>query len=191
MAERDQRLKLKDIPSWNDVERMLIAMIKKYKSYDVSLRDLCLIGLLTTTGIRTSELLALKPSDFNFEEGLLTVKQLKKKGEFVRQTVISPDLKPYLREYTSLFRHEEPIFKLTRRQMLNITHKYTKEILGRRYRNHAFRHAYAIRILEKTRDVELCRRLIGHSRIETVKIYLDFAIGDRVKDVLEAIRIRR
>lgn len=191
MTEREQRLKLKDIPSWSDVERMLLTMIKKYKSSDVSLRDLCLIGLLTTTGIRTSELLALKPSDFNFEEGLITVKQLKKKGEYVRQTVISPDLKPYLKEYLALFRKEEPIFKLTRRQVLNITHKYTSEILGRRYRNHAFRHAYAIRILEKTRDIELCRRLIGHSRIETVKIYLDFAIGDRIKDVLEAIKIGR
>ena len=77
---------------------------------------------------------------------------------------------------------------MTRRQVLNITHKYTEEILGRRVRNHAFRHAYAIRILEKTRDIELCRRLIGHSRLETVKIYLDFAIGDRVKEVTNAIK---
>lgn len=191
MSEPKQRLKLKDVPSWSDVERMLLVMIRKYKAGGTSLRDLCLIGLLATTGIRTSELLALTPSDFNFEEGLITIKQLKKKGEFVRQTVISPDLKPYLKEYVAIFSPDKPIFSLTRRQVLNITHKYTEEILGRRYRNHAFRHAYAIRILEKTRDVELCRRLIGHSRIETVKIYLDFAIGDRIKDVLDAIKIGR
>ncbi|MEM3742901.1 MAG: site-specific integrase [Candidatus Methanomethyliaceae archaeon] len=191
VSEPKQRLKLKDVPSWSDVEKMLTTMIKKYKSGGVSLRDLCLIGLLATTGMRTSELLALTREDFNFDEGLITIKQLKKKGEFVRQTVISPDLKPYLKEYVSIFPPEKPIFSLTRRQVLNITHKYTEEILGRRYRNHAFRHAYAIRILEKTRDVELCRRLIGHSRIETVKIYLDFAIGDRIKDVLDAIKIGR
>lgn len=191
MSEREQRLKLKDVPSWSDVERMFLTMIKRYKSGDVSRRDLCLIGLLATTGMRTSELLSLTPSDFNFEEGLITIKQLKKKGEFVRQTVISPDLKPYLKEYVSIFPTDTPIFSLTRRQVLNITHRYTEDILGRRYRNHAFRHAYAIRILEKTRDVELCRRLIGHSRIETVKIYLDFAIGDRIKDVLDAIKIGR
>ncbi|MCX8181864.1 MAG: site-specific integrase [Candidatus Methanomethyliaceae archaeon] len=191
MSEQKQRLKLKDVPSWSDVEKMLTTMIRKYKSGGTSLRDLCLIGLLATTGIRTSELLALMPADFNFEDGLITIKQLKKKGEFVRQTVISPDLRPYLKEYVSIFSPDKPIFSLTRRQVLNITHKYTEEILGRRYRNHAFRHAYAIRILEKTRDVELCRRLIGHSRIETVKIYLDFAIGDRIKEVLDAIKIGR
>lgn len=187
----EHKFKLKDVPSWNEVEKLITTMIKKYKAGEVSLRDLCLIGLLATTGMRTSELLALTPSDFEFEEGLINIKQLKKKGEFVRQTAISPDLRPYLEKYVALFDKDENIFKLTRRQVLNITHKYTEEILGKRYRNHAFRHAYAIRILEKTRDVELCRRLIGHAKIETVKIYLDFTIKDRMNEVLEAIRINQ
>lgn len=187
----EQKFKLKDIPSWNEVEKLVTTMIKKYKFGEVSLRDLCLIGLLATTGMRTSELLALTPSDFEFKEGLINVKQLKKKGEFFRQTAISPDLKPYLEKYVALFDENESIFKLSRRQVLNITHKYTEQILGRRYRNHAFRHAYAIRILEKTKDVELCRRLIGHAKIETVKIYLDFTIKDRMDEVLEAIKMNQ
>ncbi len=109
----------------------------------------------------------------------------------MRQTVLSQDLRPYVEDYLKLFEKDAKIFSLTRRQVLNITHKYSEEILGRKIRNHAFRHAFAIRILEKTRDIELCRRLIGHSRIETVKIYLDFAITDRVKEVSDAIRIGR
>lgn len=188
VSER-QRLDLKDVPSWNDIEHIIIAMRKKYEAGDVSLRDLCIEGLLATTGIRTSELLLLRKKDFDLSAGLITVTQLKKKGEFVRQTVLSRDLLPYVVEYLKLFDKDEKIFKLTRRQVLNITHRYTEEILGRRIRNHAFRHAFAIRILEKTRDIELCRRLIGHSRIETVKIYLDFTITDRVKEVSDAIRI--
>jgi integrase/recombinase XerD len=164
-------------------------MARKYRSGEVSLRDLCIEGLLATTGVRTSELLLLKRSDFDFESSLITVTQLKKQGNFVRQTVMSQDLKPFLKEYISMFEKDENVFKLTRRQILNITHRYTQEILGREIRNHAFRHAFAIRILEKTRDIELCRRLIGHSRLETVKIYLDFAISDRVKEVSDAIKI--
>ncbi|MDW7971540.1 MAG: site-specific integrase [Nitrososphaerota archaeon] len=187
----DQRFKLKDIPSWNEVEKLVTTIIKKHRAGEVSLRDLCLIGLLATTGMRTSELLALTPSDFEFNEGLITIRQLKKKGEFVRQTAISLDLKPYLEKYVSFFNENESIFKLSRRQVLNITYKYTEQILGRRYRNHAFRHAYAIRILEKTKDVELCRRLIGHAKIETVKIYLDFTIKDRMNEVLEAIKMNQ
>lgn len=166
-------------------------MRKKYEAGEASLRDLCIEGLLATTGIRTSELLLLRKKDFDLESSLITVTQLKKKGNFVRQTVLSQDLLPYVSEYLKLFEKEDRVFDLTRRQVLNITHRYTEEILGRRIRNHAFRHAFAIRILEKTRDIELCRRLIGHSRIETVKIYLDFTISDRVKDVSEAIRIGR
>lgn len=188
---KGEKFRLKDIPSWNEVEKLITTMIKKHKAGETSLRDLCLIGLLATTGMRTSELLALTPLDFKFNENLIMIKQLKKKGEFVRQTAISPDLKPYLEKYVNLFSENEKIFKLSRRQILNITYKYTEQILGRRYRNHAFRHAYAIRILEKTKDVELCRRLIGHTKIETVKIYLDFTIKDRMNEVLEAIKINQ
>ena len=184
----EQRLNLKDIPTWNDVERIVTTMIKKYKQGEGLLRDLCIEGLLATTGVRTSELLLLKKSDFDFDSGIVTVTQLKKKGEFVRQTVISQDLKLLLKDYLKDKEQNERIFDLSRRQVLNITHKYTEEILGKRFRNHAFRHAYAIRILEKTRDIELCRRLIGHSRLETVKIYLDFAIGDRSKEISDAIK---
>ncbi len=190
MPER-QKLDLKDVPSWNEIERLVGAMQKKYRAEEVSLRDLCIEGLLATTGIRTSELLLLSKKDFDTSTGLITVTQLKKKGEFVRQTVLSQDLQPYIEAYLKLFKKDDRIFNLTRRQVLNITHKYTEEVLGRKMRNHAFRHAFAIRILEKTRDIELCRRLIGHSRIETVKIYLDFAITDRVKEVSDAIRIGR
>ncbi|MEM4235280.1 MAG: site-specific integrase, partial [Candidatus Methanomethylicaceae archaeon] len=116
-----QGLRLKDTPMWSDVERVVSGMVSRHRRGEVSLRDLCLIGLLATTGMRTSELLALTREDFNFDEGLITIKQLKKKGEFVRQTVISPDLKPYLKEYVSIFPPEKPIFSLTRRQVLNIT----------------------------------------------------------------------
>lgn len=185
----EQRLYLKDVPSWNDVERIISAMIKMVRQDQAPLRDLCIIGLLATTGMRTSELLLLKKSDFDYEGNILTVQQLKKKGDYLRQTVLSSDLKPFLLEYMKDKHDDERVFDLSRRQVLNITHKYSEMILGKRIRNHAFRHAYAIRILEKTRDVELCRRLIGHTRLETVKIYLDFSIGDRVKEVSEAIRI--
>ena len=190
VSER-QRLDLKDVPSWKDIERVIVTMRKKHETGEVSLRDLCIEGLLATTGIRTSELLLLRKKDFDLTANLITISQLKKKGEFVRQTVLSQDLQPYVAEYLKIFDKEDKIFNLTRRQVLNITHRYTEEILGRRIRNHAFRHAFAIRILEKTRDIELCRRLIGHSRIETVKIYLDFAISDRIKEVSDAIRIGR
>ncbi len=187
----DQKLVLKDVPSWSEVEKIIGTLMRRHKQGSVSLRDLCIEGLLATTGIRTSELLALRKEDFDFKQGLVTVRQLKKKGEFVRQTVMSDDLKPYLEEYMKGIRGSRPAFGLTRRQVLNITHRYTAEIIGRPIRNHAFRHAYAIRILEKTRDLELCRRLIGHSELETVKIYLDFAIGDRAKEVGDAISIKR
>jgi integrase/recombinase XerD len=186
-----QRLELKDVPSWSEVERLVNTMIRMCRQGNVSLRDLVLVGLLATTGVRTSELLLLEKGNFDFENNLITITQLKKKGEFVRQTVLSQDLRLFLIEYLQIFKNEEKIFDVTRRQVLNITHYYTQEILGRRIRNHAFRHAYAIRILEKTRDIELCRRLIGHSRLETVKIYLDFTIGDRVKEVSDAIRLNR
>ncbi len=64
-----QKLELKDVPSWNEIERMVGIMEKKYRSGEVSLRDLCVEGLLATTGIRTSELLLLRKKDFDLSSG--------------------------------------------------------------------------------------------------------------------------
>jgi integrase/recombinase XerD len=183
-----QRLELRDVPSWREVELLVSSMIKAYRQGEAPLRDLCIVGLLATTGIRTSELLLLKKSDFDFGTNIITITQLKKREEFARQTILSQDLRAYVKEYFKEVQGER-VFDLSRRQVLNITHRYTQRFLGRRIRSHALRHAYAIRILEKTRDIELCRRLIGHSRLETVKIYLDFTIGDRMKEVSDAIKI--
>lgn len=183
-----QRLELRDVPSWKEVELLIGSMMKAYKQGEIPLRDLCIVGLLATTGMRTSELLLLKKSDFDFGTNIIMITQLKKKDEFARQTILSQDLKAYVRDYVKDVQGEM-VFNLSRRQVLNITHRYTQRFLGRRIRSHALRHAYAIRILEKTRDIELCRRLIGHSRLETVKIYLDFTIGDRMKEISDAIKI--
>ncbi|HRU80944.1 MAG TPA: hypothetical protein P5168_00175, partial [Candidatus Methanomethylicus sp.] len=60
----DQKLVLKDVPSWAEVEKIIGTLIRKHKQGSVSLRDLCIEGLLATTGIRTSELLALRKEDF-------------------------------------------------------------------------------------------------------------------------------
>ena len=178
---------LKAVPTWNEVTTLLNKMRDEIDS--VGLRDYCIVALLVTTGIRKSELLHLKKQDVDIKNGTIMIKQLKKQKqeEFYRKIALMPEIIPFLEKYM----HHVPgdrLFTISPMQVTNIVHLYTKKYLNKIYRAHAFRHAFAIRILEKTRDIELCRRLLGHSRLETVKIYLDFMIEDRKNEIINAIR---
>lgn len=179
------QLKLSDVPSWGEVETLLERMKTDYA--EIGPRDFLIIALLSTTGIRTSELLALKPESFKLTEGVMLIRQLKREGEFYREVLLMPWIIPLIQGYVKHFSPGQCVFPITRRMVLSIVHRYTQKYLGRPVRSHAFRHAFATRILEKTRDLELCRRLLGHVSATTTQVYLNFTVKDRAEDIFNAI----
>lgn len=180
-----QAFKLKDVPSWSEVEKLLRCLERDRE--EIGPRDYLLLYILATTGIRTSELLSLRKEDFSLSDGTFRIRQLKRNGEFYREVIIVPKIKPELESYLAHFRPGERVFPRTRRWLFDVVGRYTEKYLGRRIRTHAFRHAFATRILEKTRDIELCRRLLGHASVTTTQQYLDFTAKDRATEVISAI----
>ena len=181
-------LKLDDIPSWSDIIKLCNFLRRLYEKKRTlrSLRDYLMLSLLAKTGIRLGELLLMRKSDFDLRQGTAKIKQLKKRRDVKREIIIPPELIPYLRVYFRQIR--DKLFNMTERNARQLIYNYTKKILGRRYRPHAFRHSYAIRILEKTRDLELVRRILGHSSYDILKVYLNFTLRDRKLEIIQAIQ---
>ena len=64
--------------------------------------------------------------------------------------------------------------RITARSVSNLVKKYTEEALGYSISPHKLRAAFANIMLKKTNEnIYIVQQLLGHSRTETTKIYLD------------------
>ena len=181
------RIKNEYIPSWEDCQKLMRALISRHSKGRIPLRDLVFIGLLVCTGARLNEILALKREDFDLEARTVRIRRLKKKKIEVSELMLPAWILPLLVRY--LANRRDYLFDFTDRRARDIVYKYTEEILGRRVRPHAFRHALGIRLLMSTRDLDLVRRQLGHSGYEVVKSYLNYTLRDRRIEIEEALQI--
>ncbi|MBQ8161064.1 MAG: tyrosine-type recombinase/integrase [Clostridia bacterium] len=141
------------------------------------LRDLAMIDLLTSTGIRVSELVKLNRDDINFEGRECIVFG---KGSKERPVYFDARTKVHLKNYLDSRTDDNPALFVT----LQNPHKRLEisgvEIrvreLGRkldvgRVHPHKFRRTLATKAIDKGMPVEQVQRLLGHSKIETTMEY--------------------
>jgi integrase/recombinase XerD len=166
--------------SVDDVDRLLAAP-------DVSaprgLRDRALIELLYATGLRVSELLALKPSDLNLEGGYLTCVGKGSKERIVPiGDVASGWVARYRQEARNVLLHGRPspmLFvnarggrALTRSGFWRILAAYGRQIgLTRGLSPHVLRHSFATHLLERGADLRAIQVMLGHADLSTTQIY--------------------
>ncbi len=160
-------MKLEDVPTWSEVGEFLDRIRSMYRKKEIGLRDFVLMSLYPTTGLKTSELLSIRKGDIDFQQGIVRVRS----GGCEREVLIMPSILPYLKDYAKDKKGEERIFGLSRRQALNISHKYSEMILGRRIRVAGWRHAFALRVLETFRDPSMCRKILGQRSSKVVTAY--------------------
>ena len=141
------------------------------------LRDLAMIDLLASTGIRVSELVRLNRADIDFEGRECVVFG---KGSKERPVYFDARTKVHLKNYLESRTDDNPALFVT----LQNPHKRLEisgvEIrvreLGRklevgRVHPHKFRRTLATRAIDKGMPVEQVQRLLGHSKIETTMEY--------------------
>jgi len=192
---REKFLKLEDMPTWEEVKLLWRSVVKAYNDKKIPLRKVVFFGLLFFSGMRLGEIIKLKKEDINLTEGTIRFEQQKKKKKVVRETIIHPEIKKYLRKYlvevrTWLF----PSIKGKDRYMdpriaREWVYQLTKKVLGRRIRPHAFRHAVATKLLTEKVPLEYVRRVLGHSSYDTVRIYLNYTLRDIKEDIVEALEV--
>ncbi len=191
----------KTLPSYltfEEVEKLLDLPDQKTV---LGLRDKAMLELMYATGLRVSELINLKISNYMKKIGIIVIKG---KGGKERIVPISKrakeSLDEYLRERVKLFKKGERgkgyIFlnskggKLTRQGVWKIIKNYGKKIgIEDKIKPHILRHSFATHLLEKGADLRLVQTLLGHSQISTTEIYT-FVTRERLRKIYDKLHPR-
>ena len=163
------KTKVKETISDEDIERL--------RDHCEVTRDIAIIDLLYSTGIRVGELVNLDIKDINFEERECIVYG---KGEKERRVYFDAKAKLHLQNYISSRKDNNPALFVT----LDAPHERLKisgvEIrlreLGRklnltRIHPHKFRRTMATMAIDKGMPIEQVQKLLGHSQIDTTMHY--------------------
>jgi integrase/recombinase XerD len=151
-------------------------------SSNLELRDKAMFELLYSCGMRVSEIVDLKLSDIDFDEGLI---RFIGKGNKERITPVGDTAKDCLEKYIRAARYNlererksENVFlnrngqKITRQGFWKILKKYAGKVnASKNLYPHLFRHSYATHMLERGADLRIVQELLGHSSISTTEIY--------------------
>ena len=151
--------------------------VEKLRDNCSTLRDLAIIDLLYSTGIRVGELVRLNIADIDFESRECIVFG---KGDKERRVYFDAKTKIHLKEYIDS-REDNNIALFV---SLNAPHNRLKisgvEIrlrqLGRRLNlkaihPHKFRRTMATRAIDKGMPIEQVQKILGHSQIDTTMQY--------------------
>jgi len=179
--------KLIDVPPYPTLLASIERALKDVEEGKYKLRDLALISVLTFTGCRLGEALQITRSDIDKKNETVRIRQLKKKSEAYRvvpvpSTLFWSIIERYLNRLVN-----NKLFEITDRQARNIVYKFSKRYLKKKIRPHAIRHSYAIQILKTTKNLEVVRRLLGHSDYKHLKHYLDYTQEDLREELKKAL----
>lgn len=151
--------------------------IEKMRDKCKNIRNLAMIELLVSTGIRAGELVNLNINDFNFEERSCIVLG---KGKKQREVYYDARTKIHLLQYIhtrkdnneALFvSMNKPYQRLSISGIELIIRKLGLEIKINRAYPHKFRRTLATMAIDKGMPIEQVQKLLGHVKIETTMHY--------------------
>ena len=165
-------------------------------------RDRAMIELLYATGLRVSELVALRPVDVNLEDGLLktTGKGRKERlvpiGDEARDWVLRyvRESRPALLGHRSaphLFVNARGGTGMTRVGFWKVLRGYATPLgLARRLSPHVLRHSFATHLLDHGADLRAIQVMLGHADLSTTQIYTH-VLDARLRTLYDRFHPRR
>lgn len=156
-------------------------------------RDRAMLELLYATGLRVSELINLKQSQVNFNQGVLRIVG---KGDRERLIPLGEESQRWLRNFIDgprmeilLERQTDYLFptrrgdRMTRQAFWHIIKRYAEKAgVRKKMSPHSLRHAFATHLLNRGADLRVVQLLLGHSDLSTTQIYTHVA-RERLKDL--------
>ena len=152
--------------------------IEKLRDSCLHIRDLAMIDLLYSTGIRVGELVNLNINDINFEERECIVYG---KGNKQRKVYFDAKTKVHLKRYLEQRRdYSEALFvtldsPFERLKISGVEIRLRKlgrlASLDQRVHPHKFRRSMATRAIDKGMPIEQVQKLLGHQQIDTTMHY--------------------
>ncbi len=149
------------------------------KNTPLGMRDLTLLELLYSTGVRVSELINIKIEDINFDDKSIRILG---KGNKERIVLYSKVLKEYLNDYLKIRSTFNPnhnyLFinkfgnKLTDRGVRVIIDNILKKgMVSFHISPHMIRHTFATHLLDNGADLKCVQELLGHKNLSSTQVY--------------------
>lgn len=157
----------------------------------ISLRNITLISVMLSTGIRVSELCNIKLKDIDLLEKKLKIfgKGSKERILYLGNSNVVQLCQMYL-TYNNTCKKNEYFFlnkfnkKLSEQTVRILLKKIESELeLSTHITPHMFRHTFATTLLEKGVDIRYIQNILGHSSISTTQIYT-YVTYSKQKEIL-------
>ncbi len=169
-------------------------IIAKSKAYQGPVRDQCLLLLAIGTGLRVSEIAALKIEDIDLKRGGNTLIVRHGKGNRLREVKFSSTLKTLIQDYLDYRDSDSPYLFVSERQdhmfptaIQKVFKKWAKRSgLPARYSIHSCRHYYASALLRVSKNLRLVQQQLGHSNPSTTTVYA-FALDEEITEAVEKL----
>ncbi len=166
-----------------------------FKIYEGT-RDLAIIDLLISTGIRIGEICSIKLNDINIIDKTLLIhgKGRKERLLYLSSEKTINNIKKWLdirsnhlTNYLFLNRYGN---QLTIHSIENIFYKYRDlSKINPNSTPHYLRHTFATNLLTNGADIRSVQEILGHSNISTTEIYTEISIN-RKQEVLNKFNFR-
>lgn len=148
------------------------------------LRDIAVVEMLFSTGLRISELCNLQSKYFDSQTGVLCIQGKGGKERYLQ--IGNGDVLDILNSYKERFvndieehgfffvnRYGKPLSEQSARRMI---HKHAMDIRAdRNITPHMFRHSFATFLIEEDVNIRYIQKMLGHSSITTTQIYTHVA----------------
>jgi integrase/recombinase XerC len=162
------------------------------------IRDIAILELFYSTGIRLSELISLNVNDIKLDEGIVKVKG---KGRKERIVPVGRKVLEIINEYLSTRKglqmtslrtsNERPLFVTGKGERLypqavgRMVRKYIGAISEIEKKSpHVLRHTFATHLLNRGADLNAVKELLGHESLSTTQVYTHVSSA-RMKKVYE------
>jgi integrase/recombinase XerD len=156
-------------------------------------RDRTMLEVLYATGLRVSELVNLRYSQVNLNQGVIRIMG---KGNRERLIPLGEEAVRWLNEFARsargeilLERQTDYLFptrrgdRMTRQAFWHIIKRYARKAgVDRELSPHTLRHAFATHLLNHGADLRVVQMLLGHSDLSTTQIYTHVA-RERMKEL--------
>ncbi|MDG5473693.1 tyrosine-type recombinase/integrase [Jeotgalibacillus sp. ET6] len=160
-----------------------LAMLQEYSMNDP--RDRAIIEILYATGVRINELLQVRLEDIKWDTRQIWIR--KGKGNKARFVLFSHScaerLKRYLdtRSYGSEYLFSNAKGKPISDKLVQLKFREYSETLGFKVSPHTLRHTFAANLADKGMDFSYIQELLGHSNINSTRIYIRLRNHERKK----------
>lgn len=182
------RPKMKDNPNVTYLDQQeiakMISNVEARASEKTKNRDLCLLKIGFSTGLRASAILQIDKSDVDFAHNQIKVTE---KGDYDNYIMFGENLKKQLLAW---FEDREKYFgsyntdalfvsqmgtRMSTDTLSRLVTKYAQGATDKHVTPHVMRHSCATNLYEKTGDIYLCARQLNHKNVSTTQRYAEIS----------------